>query len=360
MKLYKKYLIKEFLNAFAFSLMSFLMIRLAVEIFENLNMMLEHKVDLGTAATYFASITPYFFIQLLPLSTLMATLYTLTKMAKTQELTAFRAAGLSHLKIATPFLLCAAMISGLNLILDETVVPACNARARKIKHEDILKTQFAPGIVREHFTFKTTTGLMVYAAFFDGNLGVMDRVSILRLSPEITLEERWDADRALYDAEGWRLTQGIHRRFEDGAEQAASAFADLRFSLMDPPTEFSKPLKRLEEMNMLQAWRYIEKLKRWGAKTTVEFVYFYLKFSFPLANLILCLIGIPIAFLTGPRMGVIFSFSISVVMGFLYWSTLGVGVSLGKNGAIPPLLAAWLGNLIFGLIGGGLLYFTKK
>lgn len=361
MKLYIRYLLKEFFTAFMFSIISFLMIRLAVEIFENLNMMLDHHVPFKTAATYFACITPYFFIQLLPLSTLMAALYTITKLSKTQEITAFKSAGISHVKLALPFLAGALVISGLNFLLDETVVPPANALARKIKHEDILKTQYAPGIVREHFAFKTSGGLMIYAGFFDGNRGTMNRLMVLRVDPENVPEERWDAEQGVYDpSTGWRLLRGTHRRFEEGAEIEATTFNEVTFSMIDPPTEFSKPLKRLEEMNMFQAHQYIEKLNRWGAKSTHELVHFYLKFSFPLANLILCLLGVPFAFATGGRMGVIFSFSVSVLVGFLYWSVLGVGISLGKNGAIPPLLAAWLGNLIFGLIGGGLLYFTRR
>jgi len=360
MKTYQRYLIKEFFNAFAFAIFSFLMVRLAVEIFEHLSMLFEYRVTLATATAYFANRTPYFFIQLLPLSTLMATLYTLTKMAKTHELTALRAAGVSPIQAAVPFLLGALLVSAGNFILDETIVPPANARARIIEHERIRKTRYAPGIIREHFAFRTQSDFMVYAALFNGNEGLMTRPIILRLDETGRPAERWDAERAKYEAGVWQLFQGYHRTFGPEGERGTVPFERLTFELMDPPTEFSKPLKRLDEMNIRQARQYIEKLSRWGVKSTYELVHFYLKWAFPLANVILCLLGIPLAFLTGRRMGVMFSFSLSVMAGFVYWSSLGVGVSLGKNGVLPPLLAAWLGNIVFGAIGTALLYVARR
>jgi lipopolysaccharide export system permease protein len=40
-----------------------------------------------------------------------------------------------------------------------------------------------------------------------------------------------------------------------------------------------------------------------------------------------------------------------IPMGFIYWTLLSVGVSLGRTGALPPLLAVWLPNTVFGLAG---------
>ena len=52
-------------------------------------------------------------------------------------------------------------------------------------------------------------------------------------------------------------------------------------------------------------------------------------------------------------------FGISISLGFAYYGFLRVGQALGYNGALPPLLAAWMGNLVF-LVVGGLLFWKMN
>ena len=44
-------------------------------------------------------------------------------------------------------------------------------------------------------------------------------------------------------------------------------------------------------------------------------------------------------------------FGLSVSIAFIYYALMRTGQALGHNGALPPYLAAWLGDLIFGAIG---------
>ena len=75
----------------------------------------------------------------------------------------------------------------------------------------------------------------------------------------------------------------------------------------------------------------------------------YLKISFPLANLIVVLIGVALA-LRNRRGGLAIAFGLSVFISFVYYALIRTGQALGHNGALPPMLAAWLGNLVFGLL----------
>jgi lipopolysaccharide export system permease protein len=44
-------------------------------------------------------------------------------------------------------------------------------------------------------------------------------------------------------------------------------------------------------------------------------------------------------------------FGISIIVSFLYWESIGIGRSMGHVGVLPAILAAWLANIIFGVVG---------
>nr|MBP7163588.1 LptF/LptG family permease [Candidatus Omnitrophota bacterium] len=81
------------------------------------------------------------------------------------------------------------------------------------------------------------------------------------------------------------------------------------------------------------------------------------KYSFPLTNIIIVLVALPLPLSTGRRRAQTFSsLGIAIAIGFLYYVTNAVGLALGKGGIFPPLLAAWLAPVIF---TGTALYLIK-
>ena len=60
-------------------------------------------------------------------------------------------------------------------------------------------------------------------------------------------------------------------------------------------------------------------------------------------------------FRSGRRFGLGYNVATGLLMGFAYWATLAFGVSAGRLGLVPPVLAAWSANVLFASIGA-LLY----
>ena len=90
-----------------------------------------------------------------------------------------------------------------------------------------------------------------------------------------------------------------------------------------------------------------------------EWVELYLKITFPFANFILVLIGIPLAAnprRSGPSVG----FGLSIIISFIFFVLIRTGQSLGNNGKIPPLLAASVGDIFFLLVGAALFFKARK
>ena len=120
--------------------------------------------------------------------------------------------------------------------------------------------------------------------------------------------------------------------------------------LAERPEDFAKEVPAPEEMTYTELRAYVEKLRSSGARVANFLVDLHAKLAFPLINLIVVMIGASVA--TRLRMqSAALGFGLSVGISFIYYAFMRTGQALGHNGALPPYLAAWLGDLVFGVIG---------
>jgi len=145
------------------------------------------------------------------------------------------------------------------------------------------------------------------------------------------------------------FVNGYVRRFVRGAEDA-EAFQRLAVDgLAERPDDFAKQGHKPEEMNWIELRSYVERLRTSGARVENYLVDLHLKLAFPLICLIVVVIGGALS--TQFRMqGFALSFGLSVGISFLYYGIMRAGQALGHNGALPPYVAAWSADLLFGMV----------
>jgi len=102
---------------------------------------------------------------------------------------------------------------------------------------------------------------------------------------------------------------------------------------------------------------YINRLKKVGENYNKEMVELNLKVSFPFANLIILLFSVPLVSTSSRSRARGMIFGLGLLVCFLFLSTLRICQSLGYNGVLSPMMAAWFPNLIFLLVG---IYFVIK
>jgi len=103
-------------------------------------------------------------------------------------------------------------------------------------------------------------------------------------------------------------------------------------------------------MNLFEMRDYIVKLRASGARVANYLVDLHLKLAFPLINFIVVMIGAPIA--TRLRLqSAALGFGLSIAIAFVFYAFMRAGQAFGHSGVLPPYLAAWLGDLVFGAVG---------
>jgi lipopolysaccharide export LptBFGC system permease protein LptF len=109
-------------------------------------------------------------------------------------------------------------------------------------------------------------------------------------------------------------------------------------------------------MNFRQLATYINELRQGGFDTIALQVQFYEKFSVPLFALIMAMISVPFAFLTGNR-GAMAGVGVSLGIAFAYWSVSALFEQVGNVNLLPAAVAAWSPDALFALAG---LYFYSR
>jgi lipopolysaccharide export system permease protein len=369
-----QYVSKKFILNLIFSLTAFASIFITVDLLEALSEFIDRKAPAIVVASYYFYYLPYIIILSMPVAMLLASMFSIGQLSKHNELTAMLAAGRSLYRILLPLFAIGLLISAAMLLFAEKVMPIANQRKAEIKQRYIERIprnlparlsnlyfqESADSAVAQNTEsapqLQSTPVRRIFIGYYDEANKIAQKVSVQEYQG-IFITARVDAlqmhwQEAAYSktsagrAGVWEMVQGYRRQF-NGANETAVRFETLAMpELSFTPQVLTKVQKDPEEMSYAELQHFIREVARNGGNPDRWLVDLYLKISFPLANFIIVLFGAPLAagrVRSGGAVGV----AVSLVICFLYFGTVKTSQSMGQNGTLDPLLAAWLGNLIF-------------
>ncbi len=353
-----RYLLREYVKIFAMCFSGLMTIYLVIDFFEKVRRFLRYDAHAVDVLLYFVLKTPAISYQIVPLAVLMATLLTIGLLSRSHEITAMRACGISLYWITSPFLFFGAVLAVVLLLFSSTVIPLSLARADLIKATKIEK-RTAPVSLKAPQPWVRLSGeaLMNIDSIEPGG-SVLRDVRVYRLSPAFELEQITEARRAIFSASGWTLHDGTRRVFHGDGTVSVSTFLTEPLSLAQIPEDFTTWLELDSETMTLKDIRgYVDRLRRNGSTLPRLLTDYYGRVAFPFVTVIMVVVGIALSLRrTGVRgSGMAMGIGQAMAVGFFYWSAHSVAIALGRGGALSPMLAGWMANLVFLTFGGYLL-----
>jgi len=345
-----RYVLREFTTYLVLGLLGFITIFIVVDVFEKIDVFLDHHAPFDLVFRFYLYRVPEVITRVQPVALLMATFLALGQLNKFGELTAMRAAGLSLVRILAPvFTLATIGVIGA-LAISEMVVPGANQRRDRIYNEQIQKLQPQEVKERADVTYLGNGGRIFYMRLYLVAERRMHEVSLQEFSKgEMT--RRIDAAEATWDGKRWVFSSGYLRTFAEDGKEKVEPFTRMSVKgLPERPEDFAKESRKPDEMSYPELRSYVERLRASGSRVSNYLVDLHLKLAFPLINLIVVMIGAPIATRLRLQSNAL-GFGLSVTISFFYYAFMRTGQALGHNGALPPYLAAWLGDLVFGTVG---------
>jgi lipopolysaccharide export LptBFGC system permease protein LptF len=278
-------------------------------------------------------------------------------MSKQNEVTAFKACGVSLYRLAIPILIVTMVLSGGLFAFDYYYVARANRRQEALRDE--IKGRATQTYLRpdRKWIMGSNSNRIFYYRFLDnsGAEAVMNEVSIFELDQHpFRLARQIFAKRASWRParKSWVFEDGWTCEYQGAVCLTYNTFDVRPFNeITEPPDYFLKEALQDKQMNFVQLEHYIRDLTQSGYEGTVKLqVRLFNKFSAPLFTLIMAMIAVPFGFLVGNR-GAMTGIGISIGIAIAY---LGIGQlfeKLGDVSQLPPAMSAWAPDVLFALAG---------
>jgi lipopolysaccharide export system permease protein len=352
-----RHILREFFIYSAMGLLAFVGIYVIVNLFEKIDVFVDHKASVGLVVQYYLLGIPMIALQVLPLALLLGSILALGQLKKWGELTAMQVAGTPPGRILAPMLAIGLLLAILSFVVGEGVTPDMAERQKELYDTKIRGRRDSSQGSRSDIILLGRGGRIYLAWSYDAARALLRKVSVQHPRRETQeLEWRLDAADARWRDGLWEFRSGNLRRFREDQEISCgfARFGDSR--LEESPEDFARPPKDPLYMSRKNLEYYIRRLREGGGRVHKYEVDYHIRGSFPFASLIMILLGGVLSIKIRRGSNIALAIGITLFLGFAYLGFIRVGQALGYHGTLPPLLAAWMGNLTFGSIGLYLLW----
>jgi lipopolysaccharide export system permease protein len=307
---------------------------------------------------YFALKLPLIVSQVLPVACLAGVLLGFALLNRSGEVLACQQLGISRLEMAVPVLLVAVLISGFDFLISETVVPAATRQAKYIYSVELKKRELRAMFANRRIWVRVRDGF-VSVDSFDKKEELLTGITHYQLDGAFGLKELEHAASARWDGHDWVEVGENSYQVAEGGVVTKTGATQLELGLT--PADFGLLRFDPEEFSLWELNRYIADLRSKGLDPGGYVVDRDLKYAMPLACVIMVALGMALSLDPLPRnMSLGRSFGLAIVIGFAYWTALGITSALGRSGLLPAMVAAWIPNFMFAMIAIAIFLFGEE
>ena len=348
----------EFWKIFAGTAFGFPILIVVIDLTDSLQKYLDRNISVRHIALAYVYYLPESAFMVLPAAVLFATVFSVGGFTRHSEITAAKASGISFYRLVVPILLGATLATGLDLGLGE-LMPVTSRRRNELLGEELARVRNHPASISrspassgECTRRPSCIRTWEPSAPFRSNEKAKDRQY-----PTYVIA----ADSARYDArrERWTLRGGQLDIIPDTGLNYAISFAAARDAhFTEAPAALMANPPEPAEMRYNELRRFIEARERSGGDEAKWRVELGLKIAVPCACFIIALFGAPLATST-QRGGTAYGVAVSLATTVIFLLMIQLTQAVGEAHLVPPDYAAWLPDVIFGLIGLGLMARVK-
>lgn len=356
-----RYVFLHFAQSYLTAMLLMTGLFMVIDMASNLDNYLETWEDGSTVPAwvlvkYYALNLPYLFLQVAPFVTLIAGMFTVAKLLRAREVTAILSAGVSARRMLVPLFLSGGLLAVGMFAMREALgygVAGARDSLRFVLEEQRFDERY------ESLTVLEETGSTVLMdAFYPNTDGVAPpRVegltTILRKDSArgVTKYIRNDASAAVWSDDTWQLESGERTIIDlDAPSETLSVEAVERLDGYRFTPELALTFRRAHDAPLELTFAEVRELMRRDPDDTSYQTLWHYHLTFPLANVILLLVGIPLMF-TYERGRGSDRIAIGGLLCVFYYAADFVFRTLGIKGQLSPLLSAWIPVLVFGALG---------
>lgn len=341
-----RYVASEFTRIFGVTIAGFPVLVFVIDLVDNLRKYTEKKLTYQAVLLSYWYWIPDTLFMVLPAAVLFATVFSIGTFTRYSEITAAKASGISFYRFIAPILLMASLAMCLGLVFSE-VAPPSNAKRLKLLAG---KSEFRES-TRFNFAFSSDQGRVYRVYALDTEHGRIERLEVEERGSTKRPGLLIAADSAHWKAKrGWLLRKGqMHVLPSDSIDKAFGFDSLLDRRLKESPDELRATEREPTEMTFAELSRFIRALERGGADVNQLKVERMLKLAIPVTCIIIALFGAPLA-TSSQRGGAAYGIAVSLATTVLFLVLIQLTKAIGGKGLMSPEPAAWMPNVLVGVI----------
>jgi lipopolysaccharide export system permease protein len=239
-------------------------------------------------------------------------------------------------------------ISLSTLFLQDSVLPGLFKRRTNYYWREMKKRTDFYLDVKQNKVWYRSKNLIYNLKAFDLKTQQILGMTVYSFDERFNLVQTVESEKALFTPQGWKLLTGTVTQFMDSDPFPVNEkFNELRLQIPETPKDFQEIEKEVDGLRIGELGSYIDRNKNAGLDTKSYQVKYHSRFSLSFIPIVMCIIGIPFSVRGRREGGLAKDLGICLAITFFYWLFYSIGLSLGSNGAVPPLVAAWGPTLIF-------------
>lgn len=358
MKIIDKYILKRYIATFVVMLLMFIPIGIVIDVAEKINKILESKVPFSAVAIYYLDFTIYFANLLFPIFLFLSVIWFTSKLANNTEIIAILSSGISFTRFLRPYFIGATMVSLFALLMGFFLVPKASKGFNDFRYT-YLKNNAE---IRQNSNVfrQISDNEFIYVSNFN---------SLSKTAFNFTLE-KFDKEKLKYKITAnrikWNEKDSTYTMF-NFQKRTVGVDGDVLLKLEKKDTVFNFDLEDLtpviyiaETLTLPELVRFIDKEKaRGNGNINTYLVVLYRKYSLPVTAFILTIIAVSVSSMKR-RGGMGVNLAIGIVLAFTYIFFDKIFGTMAEKSSIPPFVAVWFPNFVFGILAFYLLKNAKR
>ena len=359
MRLLDRYLLRTFLRAYAYCIAAFLAVWLVFDISDKIETFLDDTVSLSVIPGYYLTQMPEIMVIVLPIALLLALLFVLSRMSRTNEIVSMLTAGISIPRVLLPLILIGVIMAGVSASLNFSLAPHAD-QARRQYFAELRDDARGPDITGHIFRNRSANRTWFIQRFRpNGNL--FSSVQVLQQDERDNIVTNYMARAATYNPQDqtWQLQEAKVVSYDEAGNivrDEVSPSVVIR-EWDETPFRLASSNMRADFLSVPELRDYLRFNADFPQSQLAPFVtQLHHRIALPSNCLIFVFLAAPLG-IGFSRRGVLTGVAAAIGLAFAMNFFTHLFLALGEGDRIPAWVAAWTPNMVFAAIGLALLYF---
>ena len=352
------YIIKKFLGTFFYAIALLSIIIIVFDISEKVDEFIERKAPVSEIIfSYYANFLPFFINLFSPLFTFIAVIFFTSKLARNTEIIAILSNGISFWRLLRPYMISAIFIACLSFYLTNFLIPKTNVNLRDFEIKYLHSNQL---LKDQNIHMQVRPGMFYYVENYNNITNIGRKFSIENFKNGV-LDYKLIADKIVWDSltNRWKIIN-YYIRTIDGKNETITKGKEIDTILNLVPKDFTINVEDIKTMDYFQLRTFFNKEKLRGAENIKFYeVEKYKRVSFPFATIILTIIGVSLSS-RKVRGGIGMHLGLGIAISFAFILFMQISTVFATAGDLSPLIAVWIPNILFFILGLFLLKMAPK